>query len=210
MLAPATTAEYAQDYDSAVLSAFSTLLGTGDLPRHTHDIDQLPLSLGGLGLASAVRNSVPAFWASWADCLAILSRRLPRVTQEFLNHLDSPDPQPACFAAATAARAALGHSDWAPPTWRELSAGENAPMMQEEGPSTFLRDWQGQAAAVEARRHREHLPVPSLRRPSCNLRPVRCAPGARVSARACGRMHLQRNWSQNHLQDTPCGLEPSN
>ena len=90
MLAPATTAEYAQDHDSAVLSALSTLLGTGDLPRHARDVAQLPLSLGGLGLASAVRNSVPVFWASWADCLAVLSRRLPRVAQEFLDHLDSP------------------------------------------------------------------------------------------------------------------------
>ena len=157
MLAPATTAEYAQDHDSAVLSALSTLLGTGDLPRHARDVAQLPLSLGGLGLASAVRNSVPAFWASWADCLAVLSRCLPRVAQEFLDHLDSPDPQPACFAAAAAARAALGHSDWAPPAWRELSAGESAPVVQEEGPSTFLRGWQGQAAAAEARRHRETL-----------------------------------------------------
>ena len=76
-------------------------------------------------------------WASWADCLAVLSRRLPRVAQKFLDHLDSPDPQPACFAAAAAARAALGHSDWAPPAWRELSAGESAPVVQEEGPSTF-------------------------------------------------------------------------
>ena len=61
MLAPTTTAEYAQDHDSAELSALSTLLGTGDLPRHARDVAQLPLSLGGLGLASAVRNSVPAF-----------------------------------------------------------------------------------------------------------------------------------------------------
>ena len=157
MLAPATTAEYAQDHDSAVLSAPSTLLGTGDLPRHARDVAQLPLSLGGLGLASAVRNSVSAFWASRADCLAVWSRRLPRVAQEFLDHLDSPDPQPACFAAAAAARAALGHSNWAPPAWRELSAGESAPVVQEEGPSTFLRGWQGQAAATEARRHRETL-----------------------------------------------------
>ena len=133
------------------------MLGTGDLPRHARDVAQLPLSLGGLGLASAVRNSVPAFWASWADSLAVLSRRLPRVAQEFLDHLDSPDPQPACFAAAAAARAALGHSDWAPPAWREMSAGESAPLVQEEGPSTFLRGWQGQAAAAEARRHRETL-----------------------------------------------------
>ena len=237
---------------------------SGDLPRHARDVAQLPLSLGGLGLASAVRNSVPAFWASWADCLAVLSRRLPRVAQEFLDHLDSPDPQPACFAAAAAARAALGHSDWAPPAWRELSAGESAPVVQEEGPSTFLRGWQGQAAAAKARRHRETLlagadpaaqallhsrflttvPVSSVLSYPCHLfrvlllrrlrlplplaeRTCRCrrlldpfgdhraacarsgAPGARVSAGACGRTRLQRSWSQSHLQHTPCGLEPS-
>ena len=54
------------------------------------------------------------------------------------------------------------------------------------------------------------MPSPSgpLRRPSCSLRPVRCAPGARVSAGACGRTRLQRSWSQSHLQHTLCGLEP--
>ena len=50
MLAPATTAEHAQDHDSAVLSALSTLLGTGDLPRHARDVAQLPLSLAWPGL----------------------------------------------------------------------------------------------------------------------------------------------------------------
>ena len=49
-----------------------------------------------------------------------------------------------------------------PPAWRELSAGESAPVVQEEGPSTFLRGWQGQAAAAEARRHRETLQAPIL------------------------------------------------
>ena len=142
MLAPATTAEYAQDHDSEPCCLpFPPCLAQATC-RHARDVAQLPLSLGGLGLASAVRNSVPAFWASWADCLAVLSRRLPRVAQEFFDHPDSPDPQPARFAAAAAARAALGHSDWAPPAWRELSAGESAPVVQEEGPSTFLCGWQ--------------------------------------------------------------------
>ena len=49
-----------------------------------------------------------------------------------------------------------------------------------------------------------------LQRPSCSLLPVRCAPGARVSAGACGCTRLQRSWSQSHLQHTLCGLEPSN
>ena len=51
-----------------------------------------------------------------------------------------PDLQCACAAAL-----------------RELSAAESAPVVQEEGPSTFLRGWQGQAAVAEARRHRETL-----------------------------------------------------
>ena len=32
------------------------------------DTATLPLSMGGLGLSSAMRTCQPAFWASWADC----------------------------------------------------------------------------------------------------------------------------------------------
>ena len=58
MLAPAVISEHAQDHDAAVLSALSALLGTGVLPQHACDVAQLPLSLGGLGLVPAARNSV--------------------------------------------------------------------------------------------------------------------------------------------------------
>ena len=35
----------------------------------------LPLSMGGLGLRSAVRTRVPANWSSWADCLPMVHAR---------------------------------------------------------------------------------------------------------------------------------------
>ena len=42
------------------------------LARH---ISTLPGRYGGLGLRSAVRSAVPAYWASWVDCLPVIANR---------------------------------------------------------------------------------------------------------------------------------------
>ena len=47
----------------------------------------VPLSLGGLGLRSAVRTSVPAHWASWADVLPMIRDRHPVVATTIVNAL---------------------------------------------------------------------------------------------------------------------------
>ena len=50
----------------------------------------LPLSLGGLGLRSAVRTSVPAHWASWADVLPVIRDGHPAVATMIMNASASP------------------------------------------------------------------------------------------------------------------------
>ena len=44
-------------------------------------VASLPMRLGGLGFRSARRMAPAAYWASWADCLSMLSQRLPDVTE---------------------------------------------------------------------------------------------------------------------------------
>ena len=57
------------------------------------DVATMPLSLGGLGLRDAVRTSPPAFWASWADCIAMVRARHPDVAALILRAMrDSTCP----------------------------------------------------------------------------------------------------------------------
>ena len=42
------------------------------------EFSTLPLLMGGLGLRSASGLREPAFWASWADCLAMIRQRHPK------------------------------------------------------------------------------------------------------------------------------------
>ena len=157
MLPPSVTAEYAGAHDSAVLSTFADFLGVDGLPDRARRIAQLPLLLGGLGLVSAAQTSVSAYWASWADCLPVLGQHLPPAAQAFLRDLEAPAPHVPCFWAAATTRAELSLADWTPPSWRELCDGVPAPTLQEDGPSTFVRGWQGAAASAVARRQCEQL-----------------------------------------------------
>ena len=113
-------------------------------------IAQLPLSLGGLGLMSAAQTSVSAYWAPWADCLPVLGQHLPPAALSSVTlrlrfrtcRVFALLPQHAPSSAA----------DWTPPSWRVP-----APTLQEDGPSTFARGWQGAAASAVARRQCERL-----------------------------------------------------
>ena len=44
-----------------------------------HTLASLPMRLGGLGLRSAARMALAAYWASWADSLPMIAERLPAV-----------------------------------------------------------------------------------------------------------------------------------
>ena len=50
--------------------------------RSVKDFASLPLVLGGVGLRSAERVRVSAFWASWADCIPIITRHIVAVVLE--------------------------------------------------------------------------------------------------------------------------------
>ena len=79
-LPPPEAEEYARLHDQAVWACFLTLLG--EEPGSEADSDtrrlaaSLPGRLGGLGLTNALRTSPAAYWAGWADALAMLSAPL--------------------------------------------------------------------------------------------------------------------------------------
>ena len=69
---------YAAGHDAAVLCCLDALLHAdtaSGLPALAAARAQLALRFGGLGLRSAERHAVAAYWASWADALPALARR---------------------------------------------------------------------------------------------------------------------------------------
>ena len=79
----------------------------------------LPLSMGGLGLRSAVRTRVPAHWSSWADCLPMVHARHPDVAMQMVALLEGDPETPSLGAAVQAARRLVGVRGFEPPSWRD-------------------------------------------------------------------------------------------
>ena len=62
------------------------------------------LRLGGLGLRSAVRVAPAAYWASWADCLAMIRARHPGLANLIVQALEGDTREP-CLRELQQARA---------------------------------------------------------------------------------------------------------
>ena len=114
--------------------------------------------MGGLGLRSATRTSQPAFWASWADCLAMIRTIHPDVAALILLKMQGPDTPPTLAAAASAARCLLGVEGFEPPSWEALANGERPPMREPDAfePADKRHGWQQAASRIE-RQHRSRL-----------------------------------------------------
>ena len=80
----------------------------------------MPLNLGGMGLRDAVRVVVPAYWASWADCM--IFNRHPNVANLFVQEFVGAR-EGALGAAVEARRAVTGVLGFDPPTWEDLAHG---------------------------------------------------------------------------------------
>ena len=66
---------------------------------------------------SAVRLSRSVFWASWADCLPVVSRHRD-VAIRFVVNLEGAPDTPSLGAAASAMWALTGTMGFEPPSWR--------------------------------------------------------------------------------------------
>ena len=124
-----------------------------NIPIHqdqsTRDTATLPLSLGGLGLRSAVRTSPSAFWASWADCFPMISARHPAVVDMIIRELDGHPVTPCLSAASRIVRDLVGVGGFEPPSWISLVNGARPHMRQPEEyePGGVRQGWQHEAAS---------------------------------------------------------------
>ena len=87
-------------------------------------IAQLPMRLGGLGIRSSLRTARAAYWSSWADALAMIQLRNPRVAQQAFVALQAP-PAGSCLAELSDAALVLRNNGFDNmPSWTELAEGK--------------------------------------------------------------------------------------
>ena len=102
-----------------------------------------------LWLRSVLRTSKAAYWASWADCLAMISERHPEVAQLMVEELEGA-PRTSCLeAAASAARELTGVCDFDLPTWHALAQGVRPASREPEDfePGCCRDGWQHEAVS---------------------------------------------------------------
>ena len=147
-LPPADTRAYAAGHDAAVLSCLDALLHADDasgLPALAAARAQLALRHGGLGLRSAERHAIAAYWASWADALPALASRDPAFAQALTRSLEDPGPLPHALAALKEASASLQAAGFQAPTWDAVLSAV-PPAAPEDDPADLTRGWQRPAS----------------------------------------------------------------
>ena len=93
ILPPTVTEQFAAGHDHAIARCLSELA-------------KLPLRLGGLGLRPALAARGAAYWASWADTLPTLRRRVPRLVSAACPDATAGAAEPAASAVAEVMHAA--------------------------------------------------------------------------------------------------------
>ena len=83
---PSAASQFAESHNGTLWQCLSNILqiDLNQCDEVVRDVATLPLSMGGLGLRSAVRVRSPGYWASCADCLPMMQARHPRVVAEIL------------------------------------------------------------------------------------------------------------------------------
>jgi len=113
------------------------------------------MRLGGLGLRSAERTAPAAYWASWADALAMLEGRVPAVAAAATAALSSTSRDAPAHGAVAEARAAailLSREGFLQqPAWGDLRKGLRPQQQRTAEPGDFAHGWQYYASST-----REH------------------------------------------------------
>ena len=140
----------------------------------------LPLVLGGLGLRSAVRTSVPAYWASWADCMPMIRERHPQVAEQFAASLEGHPDTPHLREAAAAVRSLHGVMRFEPPSWVAVATGARPEAREPEDyePGSVRAGWQHEAASRVERHFRGEQVFPQMEDPRKALVRSQGGPGA--------------------------------
>ena len=144
------------------------------------DVATLPLSMGGLGLRNSGRMRVPAFWATWADCLPMMHKWHPQIAVECLRELGGMSDSPTLAEASMAARDLDGVMGFEPPSWDALLRGVRPPSQEwdQQEPACFQRGWQHEASSRVERHHRDANLFPRLSESGRALVRSQAGPGA--------------------------------
>ena len=150
----------------------------------TRDSATLPMSLGGLGIRSAVRTCKAAHWASWADCLPMILERHPLVANIMVEQLEHP--RSPCFEAVhSAVRDLTGVGGFVPPSWRELAMGARPREPEDFKPGSSRDGWQHEAASRVEESFRETNLFPRLGAARKALMRSQGGPGAGLALSTC-------------------------
>ena len=125
---------------------------TRKLEGDVKDITSLPLASG------ATRTSESAFWARWADSLAMIRERHPTVVAAIVGSLErSVDIPPTLALVARARHHLSGVEGFEPPSWEALVQGTRPPErepdhlnQEEQGLDGNTKRRQGQNCSSEA------------------------------------------------------------
>ena len=152
---PSVVEGFARAHDAGLWQCLLSILhiDPAQCEATVRDAAGMPLSLEGLGLRSAIRSRVPAFWASWSDCLPMIQARNPDVAAALIIELEGFPMTPILGKAAPTARELVGVQGH--------HHGEH--WQQEKGePGTVKRGWQHEAASRVERRHRDEELFPGM------------------------------------------------
>ena len=140
---PGSSVDFARTHDEDIWQCTCDILHVDPVQaRSVKEVASLPLVLGGLGLRSAERVRVSAFWASWADCNPTIHTRHPVVADALVRQLEG-HPHTSCLRAASVAAWSLhGILGWSPPSWTAVRDGTRPETRQpEEHEPGSTRGW---------------------------------------------------------------------
>ena len=170
-LPPTDSAAYAAAHDAGMQTVLakllrSTKLEESEFARH---LASLPVRSGGLGIRSACRTAVPAFWASWADALPMLQARCPGLVDLFMGEMSSA-PTSRVTRELAAARHELSLQGFqCVPSWQDLRDGARPDTVGlAPEPGEWAHGWQFHAASISETYFRRRVVFPACSTCSCS------------------------------------------
>ena len=110
-----------------------------------------------------MRTSLPAYWASWGDCLHMVHQRHPDVARVLVDHLEGGADTPYLSAVVACTRELEGVQGFHPPSWTALAFGARPPPPQEDFELDALKGgWQHEASSRVERQFRGRNVLPVL------------------------------------------------
>ena len=136
----------------AMASLLEGIPGDAHQQAVAQDIASLPMRMGGLGIRSASRLAPAAFWASWADALPMLEKRLPPLAAEITTILEG-EQVGGCLGVATRVLDRRGFVSR--PDWFALQSGARPRQQHMSEPGEWPHGWQYFASSASEHHFRE-------------------------------------------------------